>query len=259
MDFRVVVPPCGRPNVCVPIEEIGWRHVSRKVGSCPIVAVNFHLGDFAKFAASDELISRFEKMRRASPLEAHLDRAIIFPRGSHHGLPLDYVVTNWLLDVNVGATFARFDHRQAVPMIGRCNQHDFRALGRKQFAKVSIGCGPLGGALPLCNEVSRLATMRLSTSHNPTTSTGATCIKCKRSVFPYQPQPMSPTRMDSSLTAANAPVWRTAIDAALPIPDFKNSRRCIIVLPLYPSRDGKTHRARLPQRFSIALFAEYAR
>src|SRR4051794_30199706 len=94
--------------------------------------------------------------------------------------------------------------------------------------------------------------MWLSTSQSPTTSTGATCIKCNRSVFPYQPQPIRPTRSGFSLTAAKARDCKVANAVAPATLVFKNSRRNMtgalervgVFVHFYVSRDyTRPHRA----------------
>src|SRR5689334_6768384 len=69
--------------------------------------------------------------------------------------------------------------------------------------------------------------MRLSTSHKLTTSTGATCTSRSKSLLPYQPVPIRPTR---GLRCANSSTYPrdfvySAVVNANPLPDCRNSRR----------------------------------
>src|SRR5689334_17043002 len=91
--------------------------------------------------------------------------------------------------------------------------------------------------------------MRLSTSHKLTTSTGATCTSRSKSLLPYQPVPIRPTR---GLRCANSSAYPrdfvpSAAVNANPLPACRNSRRFMDGLlekgvfrrlPLLPSADG---------------------
>ena len=101
------------------------------------VAVDFDVGDFAELALANEFVARFEQVRRAAALQADLDGAIVFARGGDHRLAFDDVVADRLLHVHVGAALAGLDHRQAVPMIGRADEHDLRLSLGKQLAVVA--------------------------------------------------------------------------------------------------------------------------
>src|SRR3954467_4443898 len=77
-----------------------------------------------------------------------------------------------------------------------------------------------------CRDATRsaaAASMRLSTSHSETTSTGATWIIRRRSVLPYHPVPISPTRLRVS---ANCPAYAGTCDSAsATAPCLMKSRR----------------------------------
>src|ERR1044071_5695800 len=65
--------------------------------------------------------------------------------------------------------------------------------------------------------------MRLSTSHSDTTSTGAIWMRRMRSILPYQPQPMRPTRLRASASSAAYAGRRDHTSAAAPV--RRNRRR----------------------------------
>src|SRR5262245_17520301 len=73
-----------------------------------------------------------------------------------------------------------------------------------------------------------------STSHRETTSTGATWRSRSRSILPYQPEPISPTRFVPGAVNASAAAGSPIRDMTKPLeaaPAWRNSRRFMILLP----------------------------
>src|ERR1022692_3853737 len=76
--------------------------------------------------------------------------------------------------------------------------------------------------------------MCLSTSQIETTSTGATWRSRHKSLLPYQPAPISPTRLGLPLTrsSASAPSEGNAARAASAEPDWRKRRRLMLKFAL---------------------------
>ena len=83
------------------------------------------------------LVARFEQVRRAAALQADLHGAVVLAGGGDHRLAFDDVVADRLLHVHVGARLAGFDHRQAVPVVGRADEHDLGLVLGEQLAVVA--------------------------------------------------------------------------------------------------------------------------
>src|SRR3954454_14734955 len=78
------------------------------------------------------------------------------------------------------------------------------------------------------------ASIFLSTSHKETTSTGATWRSRSRSILPYQPEPISPTRFIAGAANAAAGAGSPALASTSPLeaaPAWRNSRRFMTLLP----------------------------
>ena len=76
-----------------------------------VVAVDFDQRDLAEFAFVDELVARFDQVRRAAALRADLHHAVVFARGGEHRLAFDNIDADRLLHVDIDARFRRLDHR----------------------------------------------------------------------------------------------------------------------------------------------------
>ncbi len=109
--------------------------------------------------------------------------------------PSTHVHADRLLHVDIGAGFTAAIIGSACQWSGVAIQHDVQVLLLEHLAVVGDRCAASssrpGGAATMS---AASASMFLSTSHNDTTSTGATWIRRNRSILPYQPQPMRPTR-----------------------------------------------------------------
>jgi hypothetical protein len=77
-------------------------------------------------------------MRRAAALGADLHHASVFAGGGQHRLALQHIHARRFLAVNVRPGFARFDHGQGVPVIGRGDQDDIQILLLEHGAIVRV-------------------------------------------------------------------------------------------------------------------------
>src|SRR5688500_15268535 len=80
--------------------------------------------------------------------------------------------------------------------------------------------------------------MFLSGSQMETISTGATCTKRHKSLFPYQPAPINPTRLvlPFTISSASAPNDGRAASAVAEAAVFRKLRR--LILKAQPAPDG---------------------
>jgi hypothetical protein len=124
---------------------MGGRLQVRRVALPTHVIITPHLdvGDPAEFPRLDDLIHRFDQMRRAAALHADLHHPLEFRRGRQHRRTFDHIHTGWLLHVNVRPRSNRFDHRQRVPMVRGFDQHDVEVLLRQHLPVVAMQPGRL--------------------------------------------------------------------------------------------------------------------
>ena len=113
-----------------------------------VVAVDFDVADLAELARLDDVVAGVDEMRRAAPLRADLDDALVLARGGDHRLTFDDVDTDRFLHVDVGAGFNGGDHCQGVPVIGRGNLDDVEIFFLEHLAVVGIGARLLLRLLP---------------------------------------------------------------------------------------------------------------
>ena len=109
--------------------------------------------------------------------------------------PSTHIDADRLLAVDVGPGFAGGDHRQGVPVVGRADEDDVEVLLLEHLAVVAVEPRLFFDFCRWATMSAALSSCFLSTSHSETTSTGATWIRRNRSLLPYQPQPMRPTRL----------------------------------------------------------------
>ena len=88
-------------------------------------------------------------MRRAAPLRADLDDAVMLPRGGKHRLAFNNIDADWFLAVNVRARFEGSDHRERMPMIRRSDEHDVEVLFLEHLAIITVGARFLFRFLPV--------------------------------------------------------------------------------------------------------------
>ena len=110
-----------------------------------------------------------------------LHHAAVPARGGEHGLALDHVDADRLLDVDVGPGPHGLDHRQRVPVVGRRDEHDVEvALGRASSGspRTSAGASSRPGGSRRGRRRRRASRSRRRRA--TTTSTGATWSRRSR-------------------------------------------------------------------------------
>src|SRR5260221_1416172 len=129
MDKFVVGPHRGWPGPHIVI-EIFWRIGIRRVfpRSHMIVTADLDHRDFAKFAWFYDLIAGFDKVRSAPALGSDLDNSFVRAGRGEHSLPFGNIDADWVLNINIGASFQSSDHGERMPMIRRADEHHVQIL-----------------------------------------------------------------------------------------------------------------------------------
>ncbi len=109
-----------------------------------------------ELALLQESVARLHQVRRAAPLRADLDDALMLARRSHHCLPFDDVDADRLLHVNVGAGLDSRDHRQGVPVVRRRDQHDVEVFLIEHFPVIGVRSRFFLRRLPLGDHIGRV-------------------------------------------------------------------------------------------------------
>ena len=104
-----------------------------------IVAIDLDQRDLAELPLADDPVARLDQVRRAPALGADLHDPLCFARRGQHGLALDHVHADRLLDIDVGPGLDGGDHRQGVPVVGRGDQDDVEVLLLEHLAIVGVG------------------------------------------------------------------------------------------------------------------------
>ncbi len=118
-----------------------------------VVAVNLDQADLAELALLDDLVAGVDQVRRAAPLGADLDDALVLPGGGDHRLALDDIDANRFLHVHVNARLDGGDHGQGVPVVWRGDEDDVEVLLLEHVAVVVVGARLLLGGLPRRHDV----------------------------------------------------------------------------------------------------------
>ncbi len=111
--------------------------------------MNIDVGNSSELTGRDKAITSLEQVRCAAPLQPHLHRSLVLAGCRQHRLPFHDVVADRLLHIQIDTRLAGLDHRQAMPMVWRGNQGDFRLLLLEQLTIVSIGGRAFLGRLAL--------------------------------------------------------------------------------------------------------------
>jgi hypothetical protein len=113
------------------------------------VTADFHVGDVAQLALTQDLIAGLDQVGGAAALGTHLHRSTVFTGRRQHGLALDDVHAGGLLHVDVGARLAGLDHRQSVPVVRSADDHHIEVLLGEHLPVIAVSPRLLAGLLPL--------------------------------------------------------------------------------------------------------------
>ena len=120
-----------------------------------VVAVDLDQPDLAELPLADDPVAGLDQVRRAAALGADLHDPLVLAGGGEHGLALDHVDADRLLDVDVGPGLDGGDHRQGVPVVGRGDQDDVEVLLLEHLAVVGVGARRLLRRLPVGDHARR--------------------------------------------------------------------------------------------------------
>ena len=100
-------------------------------------------------------------MRRAAALRPDLHDAPVLARRREHCLAFDNIDADRFLAINIRARFARGDHVQRVPMIGRTDEYDNEILLLEHLAVIAVRARFLFGKLARRDHVGAFREHRL--------------------------------------------------------------------------------------------------
>ena len=157
MDQAVVGPHGGgaSPHFVVQIRRRG--DVGRIVLSASgVITANLNQANGAQFAGLDDIVARFDQVRSAAPLGAHLDDAVHFSRGCQHGLAFEDIHTDGFLHIDIGTGFQRGNQVERMPMIGRADQHNIEVPFLQHFPVIAVRARRLAGNLAGGHQIGRV-------------------------------------------------------------------------------------------------------